>query len=54
MLARNELPGDRTLKPGPGAHHPEKVTITKRKAPSTSLGIRHSEFVCPLIVEVAD
>ena len=27
MNARNYAPGDRTLKPGPGAHTPEMVTI---------------------------
>lgn len=25
MAARVEAPGDKTLKPGPGAHSPEKV-----------------------------
>ena len=25
MTSRNVLPGDSTLKPGPGAHSPEKV-----------------------------
>ena len=25
MTARNNAPGDRTLKPGPGAHRPELV-----------------------------
>lgn len=25
IAARVELPGDKTLKPGPGAHSPEKV-----------------------------
>ena len=54
MLGRNEMPGDGTLKPGPGAHYPEKVTVNKRKYPSHSMGIRHSEFVCPLVVEVKD
>lgn len=54
MLARNEMPGDTTNKPGPGAHYPERVTVNKRKYPSHSMGIRHSEFVCPLVVEVKD
>ncbi|XP_071486674.1 ciliary microtubule associated protein 1A-like [Diadema antillarum] len=54
MLGRHELSNDSHLKPGPGAHSPEKVSVNKRKYPSHSLGIRHSEFVCPLIVEVKD
>ncbi|CAB4037981.1 Hypothetical predicted protein [Paramuricea clavata] len=54
MLSRNHMPGDSTLKPGPGAHSPEKVYTTKPKAPSFSMGIRHSEFICPLIIDVQD
>jgi hypothetical protein len=54
MLGRNNMPGDGTRKPGPGAHSPEKVVVNKRKYPSYSLGIKHSEFVCPLIIDVTD
>ena len=50
----NVMPGDGTRKPGPGAHSPEKVVVNKKKYPSFSLGIRHSEFVCPLIIDVTD
>lgn len=42
------------MKPGPGAHSPEKVLINKTQAPSFSLGIRHSEYITPLITDVAD
>lgn len=45
---------DSTMKPGPGAHSPEKVLINKTQAPSFSLGIRHSEYITPLITDVAD
>lgn len=45
---------DSTQKPGPGAHMPEKVIVNRKAAPSFSLGIRHSEFVTPLIVEIAE
>lgn len=27
MLGRNQMPGDTTVKPGPGSHSPEKVII---------------------------
>lgn len=54
MLARNYMPGDSTKKPGPGSHSPEKFASHKRKSPSFSLGTRHSDFLCPLIVDVAD
>lgn len=45
---------DATKKPGPGAHSPEKVTISKKSAPAHSMGIRHSEYICPLIIDVSD
>jgi len=54
MLQRNFMPGDSTQKPGPGAHSPEKVELNKPVAPKFSLGIRHSEFVTPLIIDVTD
>ncbi|XP_041852254.1 outer dense fiber protein 3-B [Melanotaenia boesemani] len=36
-------------KPGPGAHYPERVTLTKSKAPSFTFGLRHSQYISPLI-----
>jgi len=54
MNGRNFLPGDATLKPGPGAHSPEKVVMHKQRAPTVSLGIRHSEYICPLIVDAEE
>ncbi|XP_026107434.1 outer dense fiber protein 3-B-like [Carassius auratus] len=54
ITGRNFTPGDFTKKPGPGAHHPEKVTFTGTKAPSYSFGIRHSEYIAPIIVDGAD
>ncbi|XP_029288860.1 ciliary microtubule associated protein 1B [Cottoperca gobio] len=50
MTGRNFPPGDTTKKPGPGAHNLQQVTITRAKAPSFSFGIRHSEYIAPLIV----
>ena len=40
--------------PGPGAYTPEQVNVNKRSAPKHSLGIRHSEYVTPLILEVPE
>lgn len=54
MTSRNQMPGDSTMKPGPGAHSPEKVTINKRSPNSHSFGIRHSEYIAPMIVAVND
>ncbi|XP_014662383.1 PREDICTED: outer dense fiber protein 3-like [Priapulus caudatus] len=54
MLGRNEMPGDRTSKPGPGAYSPEKVRLNKQASPTFSMGIRHSEYITPLIIDVTD
>uniref|UniRef100_A0A3P9NZV2 Outer dense fiber of sperm tails 3-like 2a n=1 Tax=Poecilia reticulata TaxID=8081 RepID=A0A3P9NZV2_POERE len=40
--------------PGPGTYSPEKTYGHLHKSPSFSMGIRHSEFVTPLVVHVAD
>lgn len=54
MLGRTNMVGDKVNKPGPGSHFPERVTVTKQKAPSCSFGIKHSNYTAPLIVEVKD
>ncbi|XP_010888775.3 outer dense fiber protein 3-B-like isoform X2 [Esox lucius] len=54
MTGRNGMPGDTTKTPGPGAYYPEKVTFTRIKPPSFSFGVRHSEFIVPLIVDVME
>ncbi len=54
MIARNEMPGDTTQKPGPGNYSPEKVWLHKQQAPGYSFGIRHSAYEAPLIVEVKE
>lgn len=50
LQGRSRVPGDNTQKPGPGAHRPEAVCINKPSPPKHSLGIRHSEFVAPLLI----
>ncbi|XP_006033664.1 outer dense fiber protein 3B isoform X2 [Alligator sinensis] len=50
MLARNMLPGDNTQKPGPGTYSPEKYSQHRGQ----TFGIRHSDYLAPLIVDVAD
>ena len=54
LQGRSYMPGDNTLKPGPGAHSPEKVSINKPQPPHHSLGIRHSEFVTPLVIDIME
>jgi len=52
LQGRSYMPGDNTRKPGPGAHKPEAVRINKPQAPTYSLGIRHSEYVSPLLINL--
>ncbi|XP_052088817.1 outer dense fiber protein 3-B-like [Mytilus californianus] len=54
MTSRNVMPGDTTKKPGPGAHSPENVWMHKVKQPAPSFGIRHSQYLAPLIIAEAD
>jgi len=54
MTSKNIMPGDTTQKPGPGAHSPERVIINKTQRPQYSFGIRHTEYLAPLIVDVQE
>lgn len=56
MAGRTKVPQDATKKPGPGAHKVPDATVTSRskKAPSFSMGQRHSDYLTPLIVDVMD
>ncbi|KAK2842167.1 hypothetical protein Q5P01_012367 [Channa striata] len=54
MTGRNFTPGESTNKPGPGAHYPEQVTFTRAKAPSFSFGVRHSDYILPLIADPSE
>uniref|UniRef100_A0A0B7AUF4 Uncharacterized protein n=1 Tax=Arion vulgaris TaxID=1028688 RepID=A0A0B7AUF4_9EUPU len=51
LTSRNFLPGNRDQKPGPGAHMPNK-TCTHHLNPEYSFGIRHTEYMTPLIVDL--
>jgi len=53
ITGRNMLPSDGTVKPGPGAHSPEKVKVGT-SAPSFTFGVRHSVYLTPLICPVED
>lgn len=44
MSSKAYMPPEGTLTPGPGAHAPEKVQVTTKRAPAYSLGVRHSEY----------
>ncbi|KAM9854755.1 ciliary microtubule associated protein 1A-like [Aulostomus maculatus] len=51
ITGRNFQPDDTTKKPGPATYKPDLVT-TKRKAPSFTFGVRHSQYLAPLLVDV--
>ncbi|XP_074862990.1 protein CIMAP1C [Carettochelys insculpta] len=52
MWRKYKSAGDST--PGPAAYETSWVTITKPRAPDFSLGIRHSEYLTPLVIDVMD
>ncbi|XP_061457498.1 protein CIMAP1D [Rhineura floridana] len=54
MLGRLKKPTRGPHTPGPGAYSPEKVTAHMARAPAYSLGIRHSEYLLPLILDVPE
>lgn len=54
IQSRHNIPSDATCKPGPGTHCPEKVKAHLPRAPSFTIGVRHSEFVTPLVIDLND
>jgi len=58
MRPRTKMPQDSTKKPGPGAHKiptgQNDMRSNKSRAPNYSMGVRHSDYLTPLIVDVMD
>lgn len=54
LQSRTKRPSYSWANPGPGAYSPERVKGHLPTQPSFTLGIRHSEFVTPLVVDVTD
>ncbi|GLD47917.1 outer dense fiber protein 3-like protein 2 [Lates japonicus] len=54
MQGQTKRPSYSSAIPGPGTYSPEKFHVHLPKPPSFTLGVRHSEFVTPLVVDVAD
>lgn len=54
MQSRTKRPNYSSAVPGPGTYSPEKIHSHLPRPPSYTLGVRHSEFVTPLVVDVAD
>nr|XP_056701540.1 outer dense fiber protein 3-like protein 2 [Euleptes europaea] len=54
MLGRLRKPTSAFPTPGPGTHSPEKVTAHLKRSPSYSLGVRHSEYLMPFIVDTPE
>ncbi|KAM6306962.1 ciliary microtubule associated protein 1A-like [Podargus strigoides] len=49
ILARNALPGDTTIKPSPNTYNPKQSCQR-----GVTFGIRHLDYLAPLIVDVPD
>ncbi|XP_076013872.1 outer dense fiber protein 3-like protein 2a [Genypterus blacodes] len=54
MQSRTKRPNYSSAIPGPGAYSPEKFHRHLPRPPSFTLGVKHSEFVTPLVVQVID
>ncbi|XP_038130352.1 outer dense fiber protein 3-like protein 2a isoform X1 [Cyprinodon tularosa] len=54
MQSRTKRQSSSSVAPGPGTYSPEKTYRHLHKSPSFTMGIRHSEFVTPLVVNVKD
>nr|XP_057946766.1 outer dense fiber protein 3-like protein 2a [Doryrhamphus excisus] len=54
MQSRTKRPNYSMATPGPGSYCPERFNGHLRRAPSFTMGVRHSEFVTPLILDVLD
>ncbi|MEQ2310804.1 hypothetical protein AMECASPLE_013061 [Ameca splendens] len=54
MQSRTKRLNYSSVVPGPGTYNPEKTYRHLHKSPSFTMGIRHSEFVTPLVVNVTD
>uniref|UniRef100_A0A3P8T4P3 Outer dense fiber of sperm tails 3-like 2a n=1 Tax=Amphiprion percula TaxID=161767 RepID=A0A3P8T4P3_AMPPE len=54
MQSRTKRPNYSSAIPGPGTYSPEKFYMHLPRPPSFTLGVRHSEFVTPLVVDVTD
>jgi len=52
LSARCFMPGDSTQKPGPGAHYPERSYTSLHRGRTSTMGIRHSEFITPLLIDL--
>ncbi|CAG5127511.1 unnamed protein product [Candidula unifasciata] len=53
LTSRHVMSTGSSQKPGPGAHMPQTASI-QRCSPAYSFGIRHSDHMTPLIVDVPD
>lgn len=54
MQSRTKRPSYSSAIPGPGTYSPEKSYMHLPKPPSYTIGVRHSEFVTPLVVDIVD
>ncbi|KAM6202446.1 protein CIMAP1C [Rhynchocyon petersi] len=54
MAGRTAFPVEHTPRPGPGAHDVQRVTAHKPRTPAFTMGVKHSPYLCPLVVHIRD
>ncbi|PNJ43427.1 protein CIMAP1C [Pongo abelii] len=54
MAKRFTYPLDLTPRPGPGTHEVQQVTVHKPHIPAFTMGIKHSLYLCPLVIDIRD
>lgn len=54
MAKRFAYPMDHTPWPGPGSHDVQQVWVHKPRTPAFTMGIKHSPYLCPLVIDIHD
>ncbi|XP_006774645.1 PREDICTED: outer dense fiber protein 3-like protein 1 [Myotis davidii] len=52
MAKRFACPMDHTPQPGPGSHDVQLVTVHKPRTPAFTMGVKHSPYLCPLVIDI--
>ncbi|EPQ19114.1 Outer dense fiber protein 3-like protein 1 [Myotis brandtii] len=52
MAKRFAYPMDHTPQPGPGSHDVQLVTVHKPRTPAFTMGVKHSPYLCPLVIDI--
>ncbi|XP_036103289.1 outer dense fiber protein 3-like protein 1 [Molossus molossus] len=52
MAKRFAYPMGHTPQPGPGSHDVQQVTVHKPRTPAFTMGIKHSPYLFPLVIDI--